>query len=85
MPQLPLAVSLGDPAGIGPEIILNAYMQLKEAGEPFFVVGGYDVLRACSEAWGDPAKTREPIAGDGAVEHGQSRGRSKCSAMGCHE
>ena len=56
MTDLPLAVSLGDPAGIGPEIILNAYMQEKDAGAPFFVVGGFDVLRACSEAWGDPCK-----------------------------
>ena len=56
MTDLPLAVSLGDPAGIGPEIILNAYMQERDAGAPFFVVGGFDVLRACSEAWGDPCK-----------------------------
>lgn len=56
MTDLPLAVSLGDPAGIGPEIILNAYMQLKEAGSPFFVVGGFDVLRACAEVWGDPCR-----------------------------
>ena len=54
MIRLPLAVSLGDPAGIGPEITLNAYMQLKQSGQPFFVVGGFDVLRACAEAWGDP-------------------------------
>jgi 4-hydroxythreonine-4-phosphate dehydrogenase len=54
--DLPLAVSLGDPAGIGPEIILNAYMQERDADAPFFVVGGFDVLRACSEAWGDPCK-----------------------------
>lgn len=50
MSSLPLAVSLGDPAGIGPEVIWGAYQQLKSAGQPFFVVGGFDVLRACGEA-----------------------------------
>ncbi|WP_425594608.1 4-hydroxythreonine-4-phosphate dehydrogenase PdxA [Qipengyuania sphaerica] len=42
---LPLAVSLGDPAGIGPEIIAEAWTRRDEAGlSPFFVVGGGDVL-----------------------------------------
>lgn len=48
MSDAPLAISLGDPAGIGPEIILDAYQRLKPrkgaAGVPFFVVGGVDVL-----------------------------------------
>ncbi|KEO91971.1 4-hydroxythreonine-4-phosphate dehydrogenase [Erythrobacter longus] len=52
MSGLPLAVSIGDPAGIGPEIILGAYQHLKSAEQPFFVVGGFDVLRACGEASG---------------------------------
>ncbi len=42
----PLAVSLGDPAGIGPEIILASYQRLRGADRAFFVVGGADVLRA---------------------------------------
>jgi 4-hydroxythreonine-4-phosphate dehydrogenase/ribosomal RNA small subunit methyltransferase A len=65
---LPLAVSIGDPAGIGPEIILNAYMQLKDAGQPFFVVGGLDVLRACAEEWGDPCKIVAVAEGSEASE-----------------
>jgi 4-hydroxythreonine-4-phosphate dehydrogenase len=48
--DLPLAISLGDPAGIGPEIILDAYARLKDGPAPFFVVGGVDVLRACATA-----------------------------------
>ena len=46
--DLPLAVSLGDPAGIGPEIIAASYAKLKGQSRPFFVVGGADVLRAAS-------------------------------------
>ena len=38
--SLPIAISSGDPAGVGPEIIGKAWTQRKEAGlRPFFVVG----------------------------------------------
>jgi len=41
----PLAVSLGDPAGIGPEIIAEAWARREAEGmPPFFVVGGAGVL-----------------------------------------
>nr|WP_298897554.1 4-hydroxythreonine-4-phosphate dehydrogenase PdxA [uncultured Altererythrobacter sp.] len=47
---LPLAISLGDPSGIGPEIIVRAWRQRAEAGlEPFAVIGGGEVLRAAAE------------------------------------
>ncbi|NNF93360.1 MAG: 4-hydroxythreonine-4-phosphate dehydrogenase PdxA [Altererythrobacter sp.] len=47
---LPLAISLGDPSGIGPEIIVRAWRQRAEAGlEPFAVVGGGEVLRAAAK------------------------------------
>lgn len=55
--DLPLAISLGDPAGIGPEVILAAYEQLKFDTRPFFVVGGFDVLRSCAKTLG----THRPI------------------------
>ncbi|XUU60438.1 4-hydroxythreonine-4-phosphate dehydrogenase PdxA [Erythrobacter sp. HA6-11] len=46
----PLALSLGDPAGIGPEIIACAYAAKdREKLKPFFVVGGTDILRASAE------------------------------------
>ncbi|MEL7197639.1 MAG: 4-hydroxythreonine-4-phosphate dehydrogenase PdxA [Pseudomonadota bacterium] len=49
MADAPLAITLGDPAGIGPEIILGAYQALaagkRSPAIPFFVVGGVDVLR----------------------------------------
>ncbi|MEO6387762.1 MAG: 4-hydroxythreonine-4-phosphate dehydrogenase PdxA [Croceibacterium sp.] len=47
----PLAVSLGDPAGIGPELIAEAWAQGKSL-LPFFVCGGADVLRAAAERRG---------------------------------
>ena len=48
----PLAVSMGDPAGIGPEIIAKAWAARAEAGlPPFFAVGD---ARAIAQVWGGP-------------------------------
>ena len=60
----PLAVSLGDPAGIGPEILCKAYQRLRGEGgrSPFFAVGGLEVLRAAAQSLGTPC----PIA---AIAH----------------
>jgi 4-hydroxythreonine-4-phosphate dehydrogenase len=44
----PLALSLGDPAGIGAEIILKAWRALRESGPAFVVVGDYDLLASAS-------------------------------------
>jgi 4-hydroxythreonine-4-phosphate dehydrogenase len=42
----PLAVSLGDPAGVGPELIAEAWMRREPEGlAPFLVAGGAGVLR----------------------------------------
>lgn len=50
---LPLAVSLGDPAGIAPEVIVAAWVRREEQGlAPFFVVGGAAVLRAAAASLG---------------------------------
>lgn len=49
----PLAVSLGDPAGIAPEVIVEAWIRRHEEGlSPFFVVGGASVLRAAAATRG---------------------------------
>ena len=49
----PLAVSLGDPAGIGPEVIVEAWAQRAKAGlTPFFVIGGADVLAKAAQMRG---------------------------------
>jgi 4-hydroxythreonine-4-phosphate dehydrogenase len=63
----PLAVSLGDPAGIGPEIIAEAWVRRVAAGlAPFFVLGGAGVLARAAHQRGltlpveritDPAHT----------------------------
>ncbi len=71
MPNLPLAVSLGDPAGIGPEVLLRSYLALKDSLQPFFVVGGAHILAAAEERCGidcpvvaisDPAEAASAFA-----------------------
>jgi len=46
----PLALTLGDPAGIGPEIIVKAWSQLRGDGPPFVVVGDFQALASASAA-----------------------------------
>ncbi|HEY0131944.1 MAG TPA: 4-hydroxythreonine-4-phosphate dehydrogenase PdxA, partial [Allosphingosinicella sp.] len=48
----PLAVALGDPAGIGPEITAKAWeRRVADSVPPFFAVGAPEALRA---VWGGP-------------------------------
>jgi 4-hydroxythreonine-4-phosphate dehydrogenase len=46
----PLALSLGDPAGIGPEITVKAWRALSQSGPAFMVVGDFELLNAASAA-----------------------------------
>jgi len=50
----PLAITLGDPAGIGPEVILGAWSRLRaeRRAPPAFVVGGPQLLRGLAERLG---------------------------------
>ena len=58
-PVLPLALSLGDPAGIGPELIAQAWAQHASAGlPPFFVVGGAGLLAEAAASRGLPIEIR---------------------------
>lgn len=52
-PDLPLAVSCGEPSGIGPDIMLTAWTLRKQAGLPtFFCVGDPDQLSLRAEMLG---------------------------------
>lgn len=49
----PLAVSLGDPAGVGPELLAEAWSRRGEEGlAPFFAVGGRTLLARAAERRG---------------------------------
>jgi 4-hydroxythreonine-4-phosphate dehydrogenase len=61
----PLAVTLGDPDGIGPEIILKAWMALRDCSPAFAVHGDPERLQAAAEVLN--ASRPEPVGGPGAV------------------
>ena len=63
----PLAVAMGDPAGIGPEVIAKAWTARRAAGlAPFFAVGD---ARAIERVWNGPlARIGDPAAATGAFD-----------------
>ena len=47
MPRRPIAVTMGEPAGIGPEVIINAWLAREAEGlPPFYVVGDPKIFTA---------------------------------------
>ncbi len=60
----PLVLSLGDPAGVGPEIVVKAWESLRDSGPAFVVVGDHGALRSA----GAPSIriVRDPAAGSDA-------------------
>jgi 4-hydroxythreonine-4-phosphate dehydrogenase len=46
----PLALTLGDPAGVGPEIVVKAWSELRRSGPPFVVVGDFQSVASASGA-----------------------------------
>ena len=88
----PLAVSLGDPAGVGPELLLAAWTRRADAGlAPFFAVGGAGLLTAAARGLGlavpiEPITAPEqaaecfnralPVLADGAVYYAYQEGNS---------
>lgn len=47
--NLPIALTMGDPAGVGPEIIVNAFNQAPEIMSSCFVVGDTSTIRRAVE------------------------------------
>ncbi|MET0293988.1 MAG: 4-hydroxythreonine-4-phosphate dehydrogenase PdxA [Phenylobacterium sp.] len=46
----PLALTIGEPAGVGPEITVKAWAALRADGPPFVAVGDFQALAAASSA-----------------------------------
>ncbi|GAA4043172.1 4-hydroxythreonine-4-phosphate dehydrogenase PdxA [Sphingomonas rosea] len=66
---LPLAVSLGDPSGIGPEVVAKCWDSRHALGLPPFVAVGDP--RSLSEVWNGPiAVVSDPREAEGAFERG---------------
>ena len=63
---LPIAVTMGDPAGIGPEIVVKAFRDAPALTRGCFVVGDVATLRAAQRLLNDPAGVAMPVA---SIEH----------------
>jgi len=67
-PIPPLAISLGDPAGIGPEVIAKCWDQRREFGLPPFVAIGDG--RSVAAVWDGPIEVvDDPHQADAAFDH----------------
>jgi 4-hydroxythreonine-4-phosphate dehydrogenase len=75
MAMAPLAVSLGDPAGVGPELIAEAWTRREAEGlPPFCAVGGAGLLKAAAASRGLDV----PVT---AVERIEQAGQSFATAL----
>ena len=82
----PLALTLGDPAGIGPEIVVKAWRALRESGPTFVVLGDPAAVRAAGAdrlAVVDAAADAISIFRDAVpvFDPGASEGESRASAI----
>lgn len=59
---LPIAITMGDPAGIGPEIIAKAFRDAPEATRGCFVAGDVATLRRAANWVSTPGRLPLPVA-----------------------
>ncbi|MET3376956.1 4-hydroxythreonine-4-phosphate dehydrogenase [Variovorax boronicumulans] len=59
--KAPIAITLGDPAGIGPEIIAKAFRDAPDAVRGAFVAGDVGTLRKASQALAAPGQLAWPV------------------------
>jgi len=68
LPLPPLALSMGDPAGVGPEIALRAWAALRDEGPAFMMVGPPEVFDAALRRLGMDAAI-EQVASAAIARH----------------
>ncbi|MES2976668.1 MAG: 4-hydroxythreonine-4-phosphate dehydrogenase PdxA [Pseudomonadota bacterium] len=62
MSPKPIAITLGDPAGIGPEIIARAFRDAPEATRGCFVAGDLESMRRATQVTSGPGIPPLPVA-----------------------
>jgi len=60
--QAPIAITLGDPAGIGPETIAKAFRDAPDATQGCFVAGDLATVRRASQLVSGPGQPSLPVA-----------------------
>jgi 4-hydroxythreonine-4-phosphate dehydrogenase len=61
MSNAPIGITLGDPAGIGPEIIAKAFRDAPDATRGAFVAGDVGTVRKASQALAAPGRPAWPV------------------------
>lgn len=74
---LPLALTMGEPAGVGPELSLDAWMRLRNSGPPFVLFADPDLMTDVARKIGRDVA----IAVAGSVAEAASRFRSALPVM----
>jgi 4-hydroxythreonine-4-phosphate dehydrogenase len=69
-PVTPLAMTMGEPAGIGPELALRAWLRRAEIGAPFFIIADPEALGALARrlSFDAPIAIVEPAQASEAFE-----------------
>ncbi|MES2531424.1 MAG: 4-hydroxythreonine-4-phosphate dehydrogenase PdxA [Pseudomonadota bacterium] len=67
----PIAITAGDPAGIGPEIIVKAFRDAPELAQGCFVVGDVGTLRRASQALAQSGRLALPIVQLAGIDDAQ--------------
>ena len=62
----PLALTLGDPRGVGPEIVVKAWQALRERGPAFVVIGDLDTVSGAFFGGHEPTVERVRSPGEAA-------------------
>ena len=57
----PIAITMGDPAGIGPEIVVKAFREAPEISRDCFVAGDVETIRRASWMLAAPGKLAMPV------------------------
>src|ERR1700722_12114119 len=81
----PLAMTMGDPAGIGPELALAAWRDRSPGGAPFLVFAAPGLLAATAKRAGPTAPIIEPAppgARSWSSRDAAARGRKPCGRYG---
>jgi len=66
IPHPPIAITMGDAAGIGPEIIARAYLEQPTLMHNCFVIGDVGCMRRAAALWHGPGVPALPVAELGA-------------------
>src|SRR5271155_2879493 len=71
MNNAPIAMTMVDPAGIGPELLLRAWLAREAIGAPFFALADPDALAELARALdlAAPIETVDPARAPAAFEH----------------